>query len=110
MSKTEISRAAKTLSKLGASKGGLARAKGMTPEQRKEIAQKAAEARWNIPTATHAGEVRIGDMCFPCSVLSDGTRILTQSDFMSGMGMYYSGWVGNHKAKDHSSADIPHFL
>lgn len=49
-------------------------------------------------------------MSFPCSVLSDGTRILTQSDFMTGMGMYYSGWVGNHKAKDLSSADIPHFL
>jgi len=110
MSKAEISKAAKALSKLGASKGGLARAEKMTPEKRKEVAQKAAEARWGIPTATYAGEVRIGDMCFPCSVLSDGTRILTQSDFMSGMGMYYSGWVGNHKAKDQSAADIPHFL
>jgi hypothetical protein len=110
MSESEISKAAKTLSKLGASKGGKARAEQMTPEERKDIAQKAAQARWNIPTATHAGEVRIGDMCFPCSVLSDGTRILTQSDFMSGMGMYYSGWVGNKKAQDHSSADLPHFL
>ncbi len=105
MSETEISKAARTLSKLGASKGGLARAEKMTPEQRKEVAQKAAEARWGIPTATYPGEVRIGDMCFPCSVLSDGTRILTQSDFMAGMGMYYSGWVGHHKAKDQTAAD-----
>jgi len=110
MSETEISKAARTLSKLGASKGGLARAEKMTPEQRKEVAQKAAEARWGIPTATYPGEVRIGDMCFPCSVLSDGTRILTQSDFMAGMGMYYSGWVGHHKAKDQTAADLPHFL
>jgi len=110
MSEKEISKAAKTLSKLGASKGGKARAEQMTPEERKDIAQKAAQARWNIPTATHAGEIHIGDMSFPCSVLSDGTRILTQSDFMSGMGMYYSGWVGNKKAKDLSSADLPHFL
>lgn len=110
MSESEISKAAKTLSRLGASKGGLARAGGMTPEQRKAIAQKAAEVRWNIPRATHPGEVHIGDMCFPCSVLSDGTRILTQTDFMSGMGMYYSGWIAQSKAKNQSSADIPHFL
>jgi hypothetical protein len=34
------------LSKLGASKGGKARAKKLTPERRKEIAKKANEARW----------------------------------------------------------------
>src|SRR5207249_3860128 len=65
------------------------------------------------PKATHAGEVQIGDMHFQCSVLSDGTRIITQSDFMEGMGMYYSGWVGNNRSKksiNESSAEIPHFL
>lgn len=110
MSKEEISNAARTLSKLGASKGGIARAESMTPQERKEVASKAASARWGIPKAEHTGEIRIGDMCFPCSVLSDGTRILTQSDFMDGMGMYYSGWVANNKAKNESSADLPHFL
>src|SRR5712664_491640 len=110
MSKAEISKAAKTLSKLGSSKGGLARAENMTPEERKEIASKAASVRWGIPRADHVGEIHIGDMQFPCSVLSDGTRILTQSDFMDGMGMYYSGWVAKSKAKNESSADIPHFL
>jgi hypothetical protein len=39
-------RAAQLLSKLGASKGGKARAKALSPEQRKTIAQKAAKARW----------------------------------------------------------------
>jgi hypothetical protein len=110
MSETEIRKAARTLSALGASKGGLARAEKMTPQQRREVAQKAAEARWRVPTATHAGEIHIGDMCFPCSVLSDGTRILTQADFMAGMGMYYSGWVAQSKAKNQLSAGIPHFL
>jgi hypothetical protein len=38
--------AAVALGKLGASKGGKARAEKLTPEQRKEIARKAAEARW----------------------------------------------------------------
>lgn len=33
--------------RLGGLKGGNARAESLTPEQRKEIAKKAAEARWN---------------------------------------------------------------
>lgn len=62
-----------------------------------------------IQQAEYVGEIKIGDLTFPCSVLSDGTRILTQSDFMNGMGMYYSGWVSQNKPSD-QSADIPHFL
>ena len=33
--------------RLGGLKGGHARAESLTPEQRKEIAKKAAEARWS---------------------------------------------------------------
>ena len=42
--------AAVELGRLGGKKGGKARAEKLTPEQRKEIAQKAAKARWNKPT------------------------------------------------------------
>lgn len=38
--------AAVALSKLGASKGGKARAEALSARQRKQIAKKAAEARW----------------------------------------------------------------
>jgi hypothetical protein len=38
--------AAVALGRLGGLKGGKARAAKMTPEQRKEIAKKAAQARW----------------------------------------------------------------
>jgi hypothetical protein len=38
--------AAVALSKLGASKGGIARAKSLSDRKRKQIAKKAAEARW----------------------------------------------------------------
>ncbi len=41
-----ISRAAKMLSKKGASKGGIARAKSLTPKQRSVISKKAADTRW----------------------------------------------------------------
>ena len=34
------------LSRLGARKGGLARAAKLTPQERQKIARKAAEARW----------------------------------------------------------------
>ena len=37
---------AKALGRLGGLKGGKARAKKLTPEQRSEIARKAAQARW----------------------------------------------------------------
>ena len=38
--------AAVTLGRLGGKKGGKARARKLTSEQRKEIARKAARARW----------------------------------------------------------------
>jgi hypothetical protein len=41
-----VSAAAAALSKLGASKGGEARAKSLTPKRRAEIAKEAARARW----------------------------------------------------------------
>jgi len=60
-----------------------------------------------IEQSTHTGKLCIGNMKFPCSILSDGTRILTQSNFMLCMGMYYSGWISK---KSKSSAETPHFL
>lgn len=39
--------AAVALGKLGGAKGGVARANVLTAERRKEIAKKAAKARWN---------------------------------------------------------------
>jgi hypothetical protein len=94
-------------------KGGFARAENLTQQQRTEIARKGALARWKndeIPRAEYTGELKIGNMVFPCSVLSDGTRILTQSDFMKGMGMYYSGWVARNRPIEEQAAEVPHFL
>jgi hypothetical protein len=93
-------------------RGGFARAEALSPEERKDIARRAAAARWdpNVPQAAHSGELTIGKMTFPCSVLSDKTRILTQSDFMKGMGMYYSGWVAKNRPAEDVAADVPLFL
>ena len=44
---TEKNPAAVALGRLGGKKGGVARAKKLTAEQRREIAQRAARARWS---------------------------------------------------------------
>ena len=59
------SSAARKLSKLGASKGGRARASVLTPEERKEIGRKAIQARW--------AKRKISDS------LADGLGALTES-------------------------------
>ncbi len=89
---TLTSEAAKELSQLGASKGGEARAQKLSSERRREIAQAAVEARWAragkkpLSQATHAGELKIGDLSIPCAVLDDGTRLLTQWGFYRAIG------------------------
>lgn len=69
------------------SAGGKARAEKMTPEQLSESARRAAAARWNIPRATHEGELRIGGWLIPCSNLEDGRRVISQRGFMEIIGM-----------------------
>lgn len=84
--------AGKALSDLGASKGGEARALKLSPERRREIARAAVAARWAkagknpIPQATHAGQLKIGDLSIPCAVLDNGTRLLTQWGFYRAIG------------------------
>lgn len=86
--------AAKELSKLGASKGGVARAEKLTAEERSEIARNAVEARWekagktkdHLPRATHDGELKIGDIAIKCAVLEDGTRVLSRATFIKAIG------------------------
>lgn len=96
------------------SKGGKARADKLSAEERSAIARRAAASRWDkkldVPRAAYTGTLTIGEMVFPCSVLSNGDRILTQTDFMEGMGMYYSGWVAKNRPLEDAAADVPHFL
>lgn len=78
-------------------KGGNARAKKLSKEQRSEIAKQAAAARWagkELPIATHGDDdhpLRIpngeGMIEIPCYVLDDGRRVLIQSGMLRGMDM-----------------------
>ncbi len=87
-------------------RAGKARAEALTPEQRSEIAKRAAKARWerhqdaepeasvltpeeekqieadelapspDMPTAVHRGNLQIIDMDVPCYVLDNGVRVI----------------------------------
>lgn len=70
-----------------AAKGGKARAKKLTPERRKEIAQKANKKRWEnakkkkesaglLPVAKYKGFLNIMEMDIPCYVLDNGQRVI----------------------------------
>lgn len=77
------------------SKGGKARAEALTDEERREIARKAAEARWAgsdeaVVRATHGSPDRpltIGDIEIPCYVLEDGRRVIVQRGMMTALDM-----------------------
>lgn len=94
----------------GKAKGGIARAESLTPEQRKEIAKKAAKARHETPTATHIGELVIGDVTLPCAVLPDGTRLISQGGMTTAFGPVTGGWQMRKRAADEHSGELPPFL
>ena len=54
----QISRVMKHLSSLGASKGGVARSKNLSAERRREIAKRAAQARWGNPRKKRKAPLR----------------------------------------------------
>jgi len=67
-------------------KGGFARAKVLTKEERSAIAKKAAAARWDMAKATHGGDLTVGGNVIPCAVLEDGTRVLSRIEFIKAIG------------------------
>jgi hypothetical protein len=95
----------------GRAKGGAARARSLTPEQRKEISAKAVEAKRAksaLPKATHSGELNIGEMSLPCYVLEDGSRVLSSR----GVNFVFSGTTGggiNNPATD-GARNLPRIL
>lgn len=69
-------------------KGGDARAKALTKEERSAIARRAALARHgkSLPRAVAEGTLFIGSLRIPCAVLEDETRVLTQEGFLTAIG------------------------
>jgi hypothetical protein len=70
------------------SMGGKARAESLTDEQRKQIAQNAAAARWGLPKATHTGFLNIPGVGVEIEGhnLPDGTRLLSRLGVLKAIG------------------------
>lgn len=70
------------------SKGGAARAKSLSKDERSAIARRAALARHNkgMPRAIAEGNLIIGSLTIACAVLEDETRVLTQEGFLTAIG------------------------
>ncbi len=96
-------------------KGGIARAKALTKEQRTNQAKKAADARWGtednplLPKETHTGYIKVGDELIQCSVLDNGLRVFSTRAIARTMGSRGKG--GRVKEQDGSGAPLlPTFL
>ena len=106
-----------------ASKGGRARASVLTPEQRREIAQTAARARWGdnpddkqasgspdrqpetvktkeksdgVPIALFPGKLTIGDAEFSVYVLDNGKRVMAQREVVRILTGHVKGDLGRY--------------
>lgn len=102
----------------GRAKGGAARAAKLTPEERKEIASRAARSRWTkdsdsppqAPKATHIGKVSIGELEIDCAVLPDGTRVLSQRGVGRAMGRGFGGNDWRGQEAESGAGNLPFFL
>src|SRR5712671_1840948 len=94
------SEAAKELSRLGAAKGGAARASKLSGDRRSEIARAAVQARWEkagkipLPRATHKGNFKEDfGIDVDCYVLNDEARtaVISQRGMGQAIGLGESG-------------------
>jgi hypothetical protein len=92
----------------GKAKGGAARAKSLTIEQRKEISTRGVQAKRHLaslPKASHKGEVKIGDMSLACCVLEDGRRLISELAINSILG---SAGGKSYRLRDATSLGSEH--
>lgn len=93
--------------------GGIKRAQLLSAEQRKNIASKAAQSRWNkeirtdISKALYTGILPIGNLEIDCAVLDDGRRILSATSVFSAFDRTRKGM---NSRLEIGGAKIPPFL
>jgi hypothetical protein len=104
-----------------ASKGGEARKKSLTVERRKEIATKAAQAKWenntvgtveskplSIHPMTKISNLKIGNMELPCAVLENRTPVVFYTNVTRILGRGVGGRTKKLALK--SGTQLPDFL
>jgi hypothetical protein len=91
------------------SRAGKSRAKNLSPERRREIAQMGgmAKGKVGLPRATHGGTLKLGDKEIECGVLPDKTRVISCASIRTTLGISRPASKDRKRAKD---ADLPSFL
>ncbi len=83
----------------------------MSPEERKERAQMAAQQRWDaekgVERALCEGTIALGTAQLDCAVLPGGVRVLSQRAVMKGLSRYRPGGRG---VTDTGEPDLPRFV
>src|SRR5579864_3229501 len=84
---------------VGRAKGGLARMEGTTAKERKDLAKKAAAARWSedIKQATHGDDahpLKIGDIEIHCYIVDGEERVLSLGGMVRALGMSIGSAAG----------------
>src|SRR5690606_19824063 len=82
-------------------KGGKARARNLTAEEKREIARRGAAARWagrntkeldpQLPLATHQGKMSVGSLDLHGYVLADGRRLFHKRGMARALNMKSGG-------------------
>lgn len=93
--------------------GGVASRAKMTPAERSAAATKAVSAKValsKLPSATHIGELNLGDVSLSCAVLADGTRLISQGGIASAFGPVTGGWQMRKRSSEEHAGDLPPFL
>jgi hypothetical protein len=93
-----------------ASKGGKARARTLSADQKSQIARKGAQARWKDKpvTAERVGTIRLGAAEIPCANLPGGMRVLSEASIMNALGRGYSGYYSQRDATAEMGDAIVH--
>ena len=95
--------------------GGIARSNKLTPEERALIASQAATARWTeldrLPKVEFSGSLHLGNATIPCAVLSDGTRVLSESGISEALlGGRSGASKRKKKAAEEAGTHLPIFV
>jgi hypothetical protein len=91
--------------------GGTARAEALSSDERSEIAKKAAEARWNVPKATHEDKpLKIGELEIPCAVIEGGIRVLSERAVTKALGGKRGGAHWRRMKLNPDGAILPVYL
>lgn len=98
----------------GRAKGGKARAEKLSPEERSEIAKKAGAARWKEPKAgvakaIYAGDLVLGDIALPCSVIQEADGKIVRVISARGINAAFTGKTASGGRSD-GGQKIPRFL